>query len=169
MARQITVRRTFSGGAVGTPKSGKTRRVDVSRALAELLTRRGPEGRGPRGGPRSPRLVFPGRDDQHFDQSRISKVFKRVLKAAGLPSSLSPHALRHTLAIRLIRGGAPLTYVRDLLGHSSITVTADVYARHLPTGDKGLLDRLEEPSGSRTVAVAGGNMEPALGLEPRTC
>ena len=79
----------------------------------------------------------------------------RSLKAAGLPSSLSPHALRHTLAIRLIKSGAPLTYVRDLLGHSSITITADVYARHLPTGDKAILDRLEDPSGSRVVAVGG--------------
>jgi site-specific recombinase XerD len=51
-----------------------------------------------------------GRLGQHFDQSRISKVFKQVLKAAGLPASLSPHALRHTFAIRLIRAGALLTY-----------------------------------------------------------
>jgi Phage integrase family len=98
-------------------------------------------------------LVFPGRRSQHFDQSRISKVFKRILKAAGLPSTLSPHALRHTFAIRLIRAGAPLTYVRDLFGHSSITVTADVYARHLPTGDKAILDRLEQQErGSSVVA-----------------
>ena len=155
VARQIMVKQTFSMGNLGTPKSGKTRGVDVSKALAELLahldvTRKAEAleaGREP------VELVFPGRDDQHFDQSRISKVFKRVLKAAGLPSSLSPHALRHTLAIQLIRSGAPLTYVRDLLGHSSITVTADVYARHLPTGDKALLDRLETKSGSEVVAV----------------
>lgn len=49
-----------------------------------------------------------------------------MLKTAGLPSGLSPHALRHTFVIRLIRGGAPLTYVHDLLGHSSTAVTADV-------------------------------------------
>ena len=99
------------------------------------------------------------------------KVFKRVLKVAGLPSSLSPHALRHTFAIRLIKSGAPLTYVRDLLGHSSITVTADVYARHLPTGDRGLLDRLEDVSGSRTVAVAGETWSRRSGLNrgPADC
>jgi integrase len=159
VAREITVSRTFSGGALGTPKSGKTRRVDVSRAMAELLEHLDVARKADalETGRDLAELVFPGRDGQHFDQSRISKVFKRILKAASLPSSLSPHALRHTLAIRLIKSGAPLTYVRDLLGHSSITVTADVYARHLPTGDKALLDRLEEPSGSKTVAAAGGN------------
>jgi len=155
VARQITVRRTFSMGNLGTPKSGKTRGVDMSKALAALLGHLDVERKAEalKAGREPVDLVFPGRDDQHFDQSRISKVFKRVLKAAELPSSLSPHALRHTLAIRLIKSGAPLTYVRDLLGHSSITVTADVYARHLPTGDKAMLDRLEEPTGSRVVAV----------------
>jgi integrase len=166
VAREITVSRTFGMGRIGTPKSGKTRRVDLSVALARFLESLDADrkaealaaGREP-----SP-LVFPGRDDQHFDQSRISKVFKRVLKAAGLPSSLSPHALRHTFAIRLIKAGAPLTYVRDLLGHSSITVTADVYTRHLPTGDRGLLDRLDEPRGSRTVAAGSETWSRRSGL-----
>lgn len=111
VARRLTIARTFSMGALGTPKSGKTRGVDLSAQLAVFLEHADVErkaealaaGREP-----SP-LVFPGRDDQHFDQSRISKVFKRILKTAGLPSSLSPHALRHTFAIRLIKAGAPLT------------------------------------------------------------
>jgi integrase len=154
-AREITVSRTFSGGKVGTPKSGKARSVDMSHALAELLhnmdVARKAEALEVGGEPAS--LVFPGQGGQRFDQSRISKVFKRTLKAAGLPLSLSPHSLRHTFAIMLIRNGAPLTYVRDMLGHSSITVTADTYARHLPTGDKALVDALDGKSGSSLVAV----------------
>jgi len=71
------------------------------------------------------------------------------------PLSLSPHALRHGSAIQLVRNGAPLTYVRDMLGHSSIMVTADVYARRLPTGDKALVDALDGARGSRVVAVGG--------------
>jgi integrase len=79
-----------------------------------------------------------------------------VLQAAELPSSL-PHNLRHTLAVRLIGRGAPLTYVRDLLGHSSITVRADVDARHSATGDRALFDRQDEASGGRAVAVGADN------------
>jgi integrase len=63
VAREITVKRTFSMGALGSPKSGKTRRVDVSKALAELLEQLDVErkaealeaGRDPE------ELVFPGR------------------------------------------------------------------------------------------------------------
>ena len=157
VAREITVSRSFSGGRVGTPKSGKSRRVDVSRGLAELLQSldAARKAAGLEAGREPCPLVFPGRDGQRFDQSRISKVFKRALKAAELPSSLSPHALRHGFAIQLIRNGAPLTYVRDMLGHSSIMVTADVYARHLPTGDKALVDALDVAHGSSVVAAAG--------------
>src|SRR5262245_40516657 len=117
-ARELVVRRTFSGGALGTPKSGKSRRIAISSNLAMLLEHLdvARQAVALKAGDEPVELVFPGRDNQHFDQSRISRVYKRILKAAGLPSSLSPHALRHTFAIRLIRAGAPLTYVRDLLG-----------------------------------------------------
>jgi integrase len=160
VARELTVRRTFSGSSMGTPKSGKSRRVDLSSNVAALLEHldAARKAKALADGRELVELVFPGRDDQPFDQSRLSKVFKRILKTAALPSSLSPHSLRHSFAIRLIRGAVPLTYVRDLLGHSSITVTANIYARHLPTGDRGLLDRLEKPeSGSKVVAAGAQN------------
>ncbi len=42
------------------------------------------------------------------------------------------HDLRHTYASWLIQNGASLTQVRDLLGHSTIAITADLYG-HLET------------------------------------
>jgi len=94
VARELVVRRTFSGGQFGTPKSGKTRRVGISSNLAALLEHidvaRKAEALA--AGREPSELVFPGRDEQPFDQSRLSKVFKRILKAAALPLSLSPHA-----------------------------------------------------------------------------
>jgi hypothetical protein len=53
--------------------------------------------------------------------------------------------------------------VRDLMGHSSITVTADVYARHLPTGDRRFLAALDE-SGSKPVAVGAETWSRRSGL-----
>jgi len=42
------------------------------------------------------------------------------------PSSVSPHSLRHSKAVHLLRSGVPPIYIRDFLGHSSVTTT-EVY------------------------------------------
>ena len=45
-----------------------------------------------------------------------------------VPESVSPHCLRHTKAIHLLRSGVPLIYIRDILGHVSVTTT-EIYAK----------------------------------------
>ncbi len=45
-----------------------------------------------------------------------------------VPASVSPHCLRHSKAIHLLRSGVPLIYIRDLLGHVSVTTT-EIYAK----------------------------------------
>jgi integrase len=162
VGRELRVARTFSGGRLGTPKSGKVRRVHLSSGLVEVLqardvTRKAEDLRRGRPAPPAP-LVFPNSDGGHHDQSRVSRAFKATLKAAALPSHFHPHSLRHTYAVQLIEAGAPLTYVRDQLGHSSIQVTADVYGRWLPTGDRSLVDRLDDTPavGHQVVTAAAG-------------
>ena len=46
----------------------------------------------------------------------------------SVPADLSPHKMRHTTAMELLSSGVDLIYIRDLLGHSSVTTT-EVYAR----------------------------------------
>lgn len=53
----------------------------------------------------------------------LRKVFSSYLTAAGLDSSLSPHAMRHTYATELLGGGADLRIVQELLGHESLSTT----------------------------------------------
>lgn len=45
-----------------------------------------------------------------------------------LPGKISPHSLRHSKAVHLLRSGVPLIYIRDFLGHASVTTT-EIYAR----------------------------------------
>lgn len=53
----------------------------------------------------------------------VRNGFERARVAAGMPH-VHLHDLRHTYASWLVQGGASLTAVRDLLGHSSLAVTS---------------------------------------------
>ncbi len=49
-------------------------------------------------------------------------------RRAGIERRCHPHPLRHRFAVELEREGAPVSAIRDLLGHSSLAVT-DRYLR----------------------------------------
>ena len=53
------------------------------------------------------------------------RCFKERAKEAGIKKGLDhPHILRHSRAVEMIKAGVPLTLIQDLLGHSSLTITA---------------------------------------------
>jgi integrase/recombinase XerD len=58
-----------------------------------------------------------------IDQSYVRHLLPRLARRAGIDKRVHPHALRHAFAVELEREGAPLSTIRDLLGHSSAAVT----------------------------------------------
>ncbi|MBK7877792.1 MAG: site-specific integrase [Planctomycetes bacterium] len=72
--------------------------------------------------------------------NNLMRAFDRILEAAGIDRvdaqgrKVDIHALRHTLASRLARTGAPLIQAQRILGHSDPKLTARVYA-HLDVED----------------------------------
>ncbi len=66
-----------------------------------------------------------------IDPDNFRHRFIDLCEAAGI-GHWSPHAARHTAGSLMFEHGADLKVVSEALGHSSIRVTADIYAHLLP-------------------------------------
>lgn len=83
------------------------------------------------------------------------RIFKPAVLAAGLDPRLRVHDLRHTCASLLIQLGAHPKAIQERLGHSSITVTMDVYGHLFPSIAEALTERLDEVLCTARTATSG--------------
>lgn len=101
-------------------KGGKQRLVPVIPEIAEAVAqyvrlcpytadREGPLFYGARGKKLNPRIV--------------QGLMQKMRGFLGLPQSATPHALRHSFATHLLKGGGDLRMIQELLGHASLSTT----------------------------------------------
>jgi len=72
-------------------------------------------------------LMFTTEIGTPFDPRNLNRAFEKVCERAGL-GHWTPHELRHSATSLMLAAGVPLKVVSDLLGYSTIRMTADVYA-----------------------------------------
>jgi len=69
------------------------------------------------------KYVFAKSNGMPYTTDCISKNFKRAARKAGIDERIHFHSLRHSAASMMAKNGAPITAVKDILGHSSISTT----------------------------------------------
>lgn len=114
-------------------KTSTGRTVDLSRQTIESLKKLRAEQQKRalnRGWP-LPDLCFLNRRGRPIDQSRLTKMLKKALKRAGLPTAHGLYDLRHTYASIALSEGKPATYVAEQIGDSVATLLK-WYAHWLP-------------------------------------
>ena len=72
-------------------------------------------------------LVFTTQLGTAFLAADVSHKFKRAVMRAGLPKSLRFHDLRHANGTAMLRAGIHPKAASARLGHSSISITMDLY------------------------------------------
>jgi integrase len=75
-------------------------------------------------------LVFPSRIGTPIEPTNVNRWFRELRERAGLPW-LRLHDLRHAFATFMLDQGADLRLIMETLGHSQISVTADLYTHVL--------------------------------------
>jgi integrase len=160
-ARSLRIEETRSrGGDATAPKSGRSRRVALSRRLRVVLLdlyrkkfEPGPEV-----------VVLEGIEPNNFRH----RSWRRICKQADLGTA-NLKDLRDTFASQLLTAGVQLGYVSQQLGHADVGVTAKHYARwcggdlyrepmQLGPGEvpADLIARLESPQSHPTQLSAQG-------------
>jgi integrase len=69
--------------------------------------------------------------------------FKRILAKAALPSNIRFHDLRHSAASLLLAQGVQLRAIMELLGHSTIALTANTYSHIMPSMIQDMADKMD--------------------------
>ena len=146
----LQVRYTLQqGGVLGEPKTAKARRqIDLTSLAVEALQRH-----------RILQLkalyeagenwmetdfVSTNARGNYVDPDNMQhRSFGPLLRRAGIPK-IKFHDLRHTAATLLLALDTRPKVVQELLGHSQIAVTMDVYSHVLPTMQREAMDGLDK-------------------------
>lgn len=138
-------------------KTGKTRFVDASKTLVATWDRIASE-RNARAMARAWRPVpvwtFVTRNGTPCSQRDVQDDFKATVLGAKLPEHLTPHSMRHSFACLHIANGCNPKWLQQQMGHSSIKVTLDYYAKWWNLEDHAAADALGALVGSEMAANA---------------
>jgi len=140
---EILVSRTYvAGSGEKSTKSGEPRTIDLTPQAKRLLEEWYPQTSGEG-------LVFEREIGGYLESGRVLDILYAAMTRAGIPrvgergGKRTFHSFRNTFARIALEGGAQLTWVQAQLGHSTITLTRDVYGAWSRQAEKFEAARLD--------------------------
>jgi integrase/recombinase XerD len=88
-----------------------------------------------------PSALFVSAKKERIASNSVEALVTKYAKIAGINKIVTPHVLRHTMATTLLKHGADIRIIQQLLGHSSIATT-QIYT-HV---DEGMLKKAYDKS-----------------------
>lgn len=130
---------------ISAPKTERSRRtVPLSTAVVELLRKQkaAQAAERLRAGDqwRDSGLVFTTELGRPVDPRNLLRVVEVAAKAAGVKTDL--HTIRHSAAVAWLEAGVHIKAVADLLGHSSVAITGDIYGHTSDDTARAAVDKL---------------------------
>jgi len=88
-------------------------------------------------------LVFTNAHGKYIPPKLLWKKYKALLAEAQLPN-IRFHDLRHSAATLMLTMGVHPKVVQELLGHSQISMTLDIYSHVLPSMHRDAMSKLDD-------------------------
>ena len=131
-----------------TGKGNKVRTVPLMGNTVELLKKYINENDLKRKSHSTQEYLFVNRSGNKMTRAGIGYILDKYVKianenGANITVKVHPHVFRHSKAVHLLESGVELIYIRDILGHSSVTTT-EIYAKVCAANKRAALEKAYE-------------------------
>ena len=150
--RQTAQRINGKGIIFGPPKSVRSRRdipipAVTAVVLHDHLARQQSERCNAQPYWQETGLVFTSTLGTAVEPRNLARVLDDLIKRSGVPR-IRVHHLRHTCASMLLAQGVPARVVMEVLGHSQLGVTMNLYAHVMPSALREAADAIDRSLGT---------------------
>lgn len=104
-------------------KGAKERDIPVYEQAVDAVTRYLDDSRPALLKDRPQAALFVNRRGERLTRQGFWLILKGYAKSAGIEAHVTPHTLRHSFATHMLRGGASVRDVQELLGHANVSTT----------------------------------------------